>query len=89
VYVDGKVKGEAAIPGAIAQGAGEGATGGLHVGNSPAYGGPAAKFIIDDLAVYTRGLDEGEVAEIMKGDFLAVEATGKLAYTWGKIKADR
>jgi hypothetical protein len=87
-YVDGEEVGSIAIPAEIAQGPGEGSTGGLHVGNSPAYGGPAAKFIIDELAVYDRGLSADEVAGIMAGDLTtAVEPTSKLISTWGDMKS--
>jgi hypothetical protein len=81
-YVDGVEVVKMAVPPQFAQGAG-----GLHVGNSPAYGGPAAKFIIDDVAVYNRALNEDEIAAVMKGDLLAVDASGKLASTWGEVKA--
>ena len=45
--------------------------------------------IIDEVSVYNTALDEDEIAEVMKGlskQFQAVEATGKLAVTWGYLK---
>ncbi len=47
------------------------------------------RFIIDDVVAYSRGLDADEVAAVMEGELLAVEASGKLASTWGNIKALR
>ncbi len=81
LYVNGEEKLKVAVPAEHAPGAG-----GLHVGNSPAYAGPAAKFIIDDLAVYDNALTRGGVVDIMDGHITPVEATGKLASTWGSIK---
>jgi hypothetical protein len=83
-YVNGVEVHSEATPAAIAQG-----VGGFYIGNSPAYGGPAASFIVDDVVVYDRGLEEAEVVAIMDGDLLAVEATDKLASTWGDIKSLR
>ena len=37
--------------------------------------------------LYDRVLDEDEIAAVMESDGLAVEAVGKLAITWGKLKA--
>ena len=42
------------------------------------------------VAIYNTALDEDEIAEVMEGltkQFHAVEATGKLAVTWGHLKA--
>ena len=80
-YVDGEQKGEVNVPGAHTQG-----TGSLYVGKSPTY--RAATFIIDDLAIYDRALEEDEVVEVMNGGLAntPVEATGKLAATWGSVK---
>ena len=58
----------------------------LFVGNSPAYGGPAAKFIMDELVFYTRAIDQKEIVEIMDGGFLSVDTRSKVASTWGNIK---
>lgn len=87
-YVDGTEVAREAAPAEIAQGPGSGDTGGLHVGNSPAYGGPAAQFIIDELAVYNRALSADEVVGIMTGDLTtAVEPASKLISTWGDMKS--
>ncbi|MBD3182986.1 hypothetical protein GF312_11895 [Candidatus Poribacteria bacterium] len=87
-YVNGVEVAREAAPAEIAQGAGSDDTGGLHVGNSPAYGGPAAQFIIDDLAVYNRALSADEVAALMTGDpMTAVDASGKIISAWGSIKS--
>ena len=80
-YVDGKETAKEAVPAEHTQGPYS-----LFVGNSPAYGGPAAKFIIDELVVYTRTLEEDEVGEIMKGALRPVSPKGKLASTWGDVK---
>ena len=88
-YVDGVEVDRSAVPAEFAQGEGSGATGGLYVGNSPAYGGPAAKFIIDDVAVYERALNLDEIVAVMEGALLSVDASGKLASTWGDVKTLR
>jgi len=80
-YVDGEEKGKFPVPAEHTQGPYS-----LHVGNSPAYGGPAAKFIMDELVVYTRALEEKEVQEVMKGALRPVNQKGKLASTWGDLK---
>jgi hypothetical protein len=85
-YVNGEEVHKDIVPGEFAQGEGTGNTGGLYVGNSPAYAGVAAKFILDELVVYTRALEQNEIQEIMEGDFTPVEARDKLTSTWGKIK---
>ena len=45
------------------------------------------KGIIDEVRLYDRVLDEDEIADVMESESLAVEATGKLALTWGQLKA--
>ena len=45
------------------------------------------KGIIDEVRVYNRALSEAEVASVMESNLTAVEATGKLAVTWGHLKA--
>lgn len=45
------------------------------------------KGIIDEVRLYDRVLDEDEIAAVMESDSLAVEATGKLALTWGQLKS--
>lgn len=80
-YVDGEQKAKIGVPETHTQGAG-----GLYVGDSPAYAGPAAKFIMDDLVVYNRALTKDEVGKVMEGFLQLVDAQGKLASTWGDIK---
>jgi hypothetical protein len=45
------------------------------------------KGMIDEVRVYNRELDEDEIAAVMKSESLAVEPSGKLAVTWGQLKA--
>jgi len=80
-YVDGVEKGKIAIPPKIAQG-----PGGLYVGKSPAYPGPAANFYMDDLAFYNRALSADEVVALRDGALLAVHPTDKLATAWASLK---
>ena len=42
---------------------------------------------IDEVRVYNRELDEDEIAAVMESESLAVEASGKIAVTWGQLKA--
>lgn len=45
--------------------------------------------IIDEVFIYNRPMDEGEITELMeRGPGLAVETAAKLATTWSQIKAD-
>ena len=46
------------------------------------------KGVIDEVRLYDRVLDEDEIAAVMESDSLDVEAVGKLAMTWGKLKTD-
>ena len=41
--------------------------------------------LIDDVRIYDRVLDDGEIADLAAG-VLAVEASGKLATVWGHLK---
>lgn len=41
---------------------------------------------IDEVRLYSRVLDEDEVAAVMKSKSLSVEASGKIAVTWGELK---
>lgn len=45
------------------------------------------KGIIDEVRLYDRALDEDEISAVMESESLAVEAAGKLALTWGQLKA--
>jgi len=80
-YVNGAKKGDTPVPPKFAQG-----NGGLYVGKSPAYPGPAANFYIDDLTLYTRALSADEIAAIKDGGLLPVEPAGKLATTWARFR---
>lgn len=42
--------------------------------------------MIDDAAIWSRALNEGEIKEAMSGGLLAVSAKDKAATTWGNIK---
>ena len=42
--------------------------------------------IIDDAAIWSRALDEGEIGEAMGGGLLAVSPKNKASTTWGNIK---
>lgn len=43
--------------------------------------------LLDEVAIYSRALTEGEIQQDMRGVVLAVQSEGKLATTWGKLKA--
>ena len=45
------------------------------------------KGIIDEVRLYNRVLDEDEVTAVMESESLSVEASGKIAVTWGELKA--
>ena len=45
------------------------------------------KGIIDEVRLYNRVLDEKEIASVMESESLDVKASGKLAVTWGHLKA--
>ena len=80
-YVNGKNVAEPGVPKDHAQGAEK-----LYIGKT---GYNAAKFYLDDLYVYDRAVDAGEVEDIMDGKLLAVEPEDKLATTWGQVKKRR
>ena len=42
---------------------------------------------IDEVRVYDRALSEAEIASVMESNPTAVEAFGKIAVTWGQLKA--
>lgn len=44
------------------------------------------KGIIDEVRLYNRALDEDEINAVMESESLSVEATGKIAVTWGELK---
>ncbi len=45
------------------------------------------KGMIDEVRLYNRVLDTSEIAAVMKSESLDVKASGKLALTWGQLKA--
>lgn len=77
-YVDGKEIQQYNVPANHNQGAEK-----LYIGKST-YN--SAKFYLDDLYVYNRGLDGEEVSGVMNGNLLPVEPQNKLSTTWGKVK---
>ncbi len=80
-FVDGKSIGEYNVPKPH-----ENTAGILYIGKT---GYRAATFYIDDLYVYNRALNAGEVSDVMDGDLLPVEAQDKLTTTWGLLKTQR
>lgn len=42
---------------------------------------------IDEFVMYSRALPENEIQAVFENDFVAVEAQGKVATTWGKLKS--
>lgn len=44
------------------------------------------KGMIDEVCLFARVLDEGEIGELMENNLTAVEASGKIAVTWGQLK---
>lgn len=42
---------------------------------------------IDDVRVYGQALDQSEIASVMEGELTPVESLGKIAVTWGQLKA--
>jgi hypothetical protein len=45
--------------------------------------------LIDEACIYNRALSEDEIAQNMNAEGLALNSTGKLAFTWGEIKAPK
>ncbi len=43
--------------------------------------------IIDEVRLYDRELNAGEISQVMENEAAAVEPAGKLAVTWGQLKA--
>jgi hypothetical protein len=78
IYINGKEKGKYRVPQKISQGEGR-----LRIGGTQ---NPAFFFIMDEFAIYNRALTDREVDLDAQGKFMAVEAPGKLATTWSRIK---
>ena len=86
LYINGIKVGEekARLPDPIAGDWGQGARVGYNIDNNRPFAG-----LMDDLTVWKRGLTQDEVTDIMNNSmsaFLSVEARGKLATTWGRLK---
>ena len=79
-YVDGKEVGKYNVPKDHAQGAEK-----LYIGRT---GYRSATFIMDDLYVYNRALEEKEINEVKEGKLLPVEPQDKLAALWAHIKQE-
>jgi hypothetical protein len=89
LYINGEKVGEekARLDTPIADNWGNGARVGFNIDNKRPFTG-----LMDELNVWKRGLTEEEVNAIMNDSvevFLAVEAHGKLATTWGNLKASK
>lgn len=89
LYINGSNVGEekARVGTPIAPDWGQGARVGLNIDDARPFNG-----LMDDLNIWKRGLTEEEVNIIMNDSvdaFLAVEAQGKLATTWGRLKASQ
>ena len=89
LYINGEKVGEekARVPTPIAGDWGQGARVGFNIDNKRPFTG-----LMDELNVWKRGLTEEEVNAIMNDSvevFLAVEAHGKFATTWGRLKASK
>ena len=57
----------------------------LYIGRT---GYRSATFIMDDLYVYNRALEEKEINEVKEGKLLPVEPQDKLAALWAHIKRE-
>ena len=82
-YVDGKMTHEAKGNGELSDNWGVSAAIGHHKQGRWFDG------LMDEFYIFGRALSEDEIKEVMDGEFLAVEPEGKLATTWGGIKARR
>ena len=88
LYINGKNVGQekARVGTPIAGDWDSGARVGFNIDNNRPFNG-----LMDELNVWKRGLTEEEVNAIMEfgiEEFFAVEAQGKLATTWGKLKSN-
>jgi hypothetical protein len=76
VFIDGTLKAEAKAP----------------VKEAPDTGTPlqlANRFAgkVDEFVMYSRALPKEEIRAVFENDFLAVDARGKVATTWGRLKS--
>jgi hypothetical protein len=84
LYLDGEFEKE------VSAGANFGRTGphSLYIGLAKVYAQPF-RGVIDEVAMYDRPLTEDEIQQDMEGAILSVEASGKLATTWGNLKKEK
>jgi len=85
-YINGEVMAEGTGSGSIKE------TGiDVHIGMST-YGGDQFKGILDEVAIFNKGLSQEDIQDIMENGLeeatglAAVSSSGKLATSWGKIK---
>ena len=83
IYNDGKKAGGGAKPPVVDEIDGSVMVGARHPGEEFFTG------IIDEVFLFNRIITEAEINEIKDGGFLPVEPAGKLATTWGSVKAHR
>lgn len=89
IYVDGVLDAQ----GVAAEGTDVNTESPLNIGRSFQDGSSARRYfkgIIDEVSIYNRALDAGEVEQNFLAEGLAVEpAAEKLAFTWGRMKISR
>ena len=83
IYNDGKKAGGGAKPPVVDEIDGSVMVGARHPGQEFFTG------IIDEVFLFDRIITAEEINEIKDGEFLPVEPAGKLATTWGSVKANR
>ncbi len=81
LYLDGEFEKEASAGSAF----GRSGPHNLYIGLAKVYAQPF-RGVIDEVAMYDRPLSEDEIQQDMEGAILSVEASGKLATTWGNLK---
>jgi hypothetical protein len=84
IYVDGEEKGSADHAGNVFAGEGPMIIGDNNLGSAPDFHFVG---VIDEVAVYNRALSQSEIRQKMTSGHTAVESEGKLAKTWGEIRA--
>ena len=87
IYVDGELLGE--LPDAFELPDFDEVTLFVGTGESPA-AWQVEDLAIDEVMIWDKALDEDEMKAVMEGSKIltAVDANGKLAATWGLLKAD-
>lgn len=83
IYNDGKKAGGGAKPPVVDEIDGSVMVGARHPGEEFFTG------IIDEVFLFNRIITAEEINELKDGEFLPVEPAGKLATTWGSVKAQR